>query len=88
MGIALHSGDVFAGQVGSPRRSKYAAVGDTVNVAARLEEWNRLLGTSIVLTGETVALLPHRVETSSRGWFPVRGRTHAIEVFELHALRC
>jgi class 3 adenylate cyclase len=87
MGVAVHSGEVFAGTVGSRRRSKYAAVGDTVNVASRLEELNRALGTSIVLSGQTIALLRNRVEARRRGWFPVRGRNHAIELFELLALR-
>ncbi len=87
MGVAVHSGDVFAGTVGSPRQWKYAAVGDTVNVASRLEELNRNLGTSIVMSGETLALVTDRVETRSRGWFPVRGRSRMIEVFELLALR-
>jgi len=87
MGVAVHSGEVFAGTVGSPRLSKYAAVGDTVNVASRLEELNRALGTSIVMSGQTIALLRHRVEVRRRGWFRVRGRSHAIELFELLALR-
>jgi adenylate cyclase len=87
MGVAVHSGVVFTGIVGSPRRWKYAAVGDTVNVASRLEELNRTLGTSIVMSGQTIALLRDRVEVRSRGWFPVRGRSHAVEVFELLALR-
>jgi len=87
MGVAVHSGDVFAGTVGSPRQWKYAAVGDTVNVASRLEELNRDLGTSIVMSGETIALVKDRVEARSRGWFPVRGRSRGIEVFELLALR-
>jgi class 3 adenylate cyclase len=87
MGISVHSGEVFAGTVGSPRQAKYAAVGDTVNAASRLEELNRELGTSIVMSGETIALLINRVEVRSRGWFPVRGRSHPLEVFELLGLR-
>lgn len=87
VGVAVHSGEVFAGTVGSPRQWKYAAVGDTVNVASRLEELNRHLGTSIVMSGETVDLVKNRVEARSRGWFPVRGRSRGIEVFELLALR-
>jgi hypothetical protein len=61
MGVSARSGEVFAGTVGSPRRSKYPAVGDTVNAASRLEELNRDLGTSIVMSGETIALLGNRV---------------------------
>ncbi len=87
MGVSVHSGEVFAGTVGSPRRSKYAAVGDTVNVAARLEELNRELGTSILVSGQTRALLSDRAETRSRGWFKIRGRNHPVEVYELLAVR-
>jgi len=87
LGVSVHSGEVFAGTVGSPRRSKYAVVGDTVNVASRLEELNRCLGTSIVVSGQTNALLSNRVDVRSRGWFPVRGRSHPVEVFELLAVR-
>lgn len=87
MGVAVHSGDVFAGTVGSPRQWKYAAVGDTVNVASRLEELNRNLGTSIVMSGETLALVQNRVKARSRGRFPVRGRSRTIEVFEVLALK-
>jgi adenylate cyclase len=87
MGVSVHSGEVFAGTVGSSRRRKYAAIGDTVNVASRLEGLNRDLGTSIVMTGQTIALLRDRVEVRGRGWFPVRGRSRPIEVFELLGLR-
>lgn len=87
MGVSVHSGEVFAGTVGSPRKWKYAVVGDTVNVASRLEELNRCLGTAIVVSGQTNAMLSDRVDVRSRGWFPVRGRSHPIEVFELLSLR-
>jgi adenylate cyclase len=87
MGVSVHTGQVFAGTLGAPRKPKYAMVGDTVNTAARLEELNRTLGTSVVLSGEAVAVLKDRVSVRNRGWFPVRGRTHPVEVFELLGLR-
>ena len=87
MGVSVHSGDVFAGTVGSPRKWKYAVIGDTVNVACRLEELNRDLGTTILVSGQTMALLSDRVEARGRGWFAVRGRSHQVEVYELLALR-
>ena len=37
MGIGIHTGVVFAGNVGGPGRIKYTVIGDTVNVTARLE---------------------------------------------------
>jgi adenylate cyclase len=83
LGVAVHSGEVFAGAVGSPKQSKYAVVGDPVNTVARLEELNRNLGTEIVISGDTFALVRDRIDAHPRGSFAVRGRNHDIEVFEL-----
>ena len=83
LGVAVHTGEVFAGVVGSPRQRKYAVVGDPVNTVARLEEVNRNLGTDIVMSGDALALVRDRVDVHPRGVFAMRGRRHAVEVFEL-----
>jgi len=83
LGVAVHTGEVFAGAVGSPKQSKYAVVGDPVNTVARLEELNRNLGTEIVMSGDAFALVRGRVDVHPRGSFAVRGRSHDVEVFEL-----
>jgi adenylate cyclase len=51
MGIGIHTGVVFAGNVGGPGRIKYTVVGDTVNVTARLEGLNKDLGTTTLHPG-------------------------------------
>lgn len=83
LGVAVHTGEVFAGAVGSPKRQKYAVVGDPVNTVARLEELNRNLGTEIVMSGDALALVRNRVDVHPRGAFSLRGRSRAVEVFEL-----
>jgi adenylate cyclase len=83
LGVAVHTGEVFAGAVGSPRQSKYAVVGDPVNTVARLEEVNRHLGTEIVISEDALALVRERVDVHPRGSFAMRGRSRAVEVFEL-----
>jgi len=83
LGVAVHTGEVFAGAVGSPRQSKYAVVGDPVNTVARLEEVNRNLGTEIVMSGDALALVRERVDVHPRGSFAMRGRSRSVEVFEL-----
>jgi len=83
LGVAVHTGEVYAGPVGSPRQNKYAVVGDPVNTVARLEELNRGLGTEIVMSGEALALVRERVDVRPRGLFAVRGRRNMLEVFEL-----
>lgn len=50
--IGLHSGPVVAGNIGHATRMKYCAMGDTVTIAARLEEMNKDLGTRIAMSAE------------------------------------
>ncbi len=86
MGVAVHTGAVFAGTVGSPRRKKYTVLGDTVNVAARLEGLNRDLGTTILLSGATLEAVRERVTVRDRGAVTVKGRSQPVAVFELQGL--
>lgn len=86
MGVAVHTGEVFAGNVGSPRRKKYTVLGDTVNVAARLEGLNRDLGTAILISGATLGAVRDRVVVRDRGVIHVKGRSQPVAVFELQGL--
>jgi adenylate cyclase len=83
MGLAVHTGEVFAGNVGGSARLKYAVVGDPVNVAARLEGLNKELGTALLITEATRMALGNRVEVKDRGAVQVRGRTEPFRVHEV-----
>src|SRR5438552_19215671 len=50
MGLGVHTGEVFAGNVGREGKVKYAVVGDTVNLASRVEGLNKELGTIMLVT--------------------------------------
>jgi adenylate cyclase len=86
MGIGIHTGEVFVGNVGGAVKLKYAVLGDPVNATARLESLNKELGTHILITEEAHTALGDRVEAKDRGQFVVKGRTRPLRVFELLAV--
>ena len=54
LSIGVHYGDVILGDIGSERRLEFATLGDTVNVAARLEEMTRTMGTQVIVSDALV----------------------------------
>jgi adenylate cyclase len=74
-GIGLASGEVLAGQIGSPQRLDFTVIGDTVNLASRLESLTRLVPASLVVDGATAALLVDHpvVLVRSLGCHPIKG---------------
>jgi class 3 adenylate cyclase/CHASE2 domain-containing sensor protein len=85
MGVAVNTGEAFAGNMGSPRKKKYAVLGDTVNTTARIEGLNRDLGTEILIGAGTLALVKDRVRVRDRGEVKVKGKTRAVAIFEVES---
>jgi len=88
MGLGLHYGPVVAGDIGSRRSMAFATVGDTTNVASRLQALTRELGASIVASGALVAAIEREADDArllegltSRGPHTPRGRDTAIELW-------
>jgi adenylate cyclase len=86
MGVAVHTGPVFAGTLGAPRKKKYAVLGDTVNLTSRMEGLNRDLGTGILISGAALAVLRDRVVVRDRGRVAVKGRREPVDIHELLSL--
>ena len=86
--IGLHSGEVVVGNIGAPGRINYTIVGDTVNIANRLEQLGKEIGGDdedviILLSGATAEAAGDAAAAVPAGTHAIRGRTGDIEVFKL-----
>ena len=85
--IGIHSGMVVAGNIGAPERMNYTVVGDTVNVAQRLEALGKTLlpasEAAVLISAETAEALDQAIAIRSLGRHELRGRRGAAEVFTI-----
>ncbi|MDH4231392.1 MAG: adenylate/guanylate cyclase domain-containing protein [Nitrospirota bacterium] len=83
--IGIHTGDAIAGNMGSDRLFSYTVIGDTVNLASRLESANKLFGTQIIISEATRVKTRGLFITREIGLIGVKGKSEAVRVHELLA---
>lgn len=81
IGIGLNTGPAIVGSIGSPRRQEYTAIGDTVNVAARVEALTKTVGCCLLMTAATRDRLPADLPLRKLPPQEVKGKDHAVEIY-------
>lgn len=82
VGIGLNSGECVVGNMGSQQRFDYSVLGDTVNLASRLEGQSKTYGVDVVISQETLTLAPDQA-CVELDLIQVKGKTQAVRIYTL-----
>jgi adenylate cyclase len=85
IGIGIASGQVIAGYTGTQNRATYTCVGDTVNLAARLESHTKVIGKPVLIDDATRQELGSEIVVEDEGLAQLRGKIQDVRVF---SVRC
>ena len=86
IGIGINTGTVIAGTIGGAGKLEFTLIGDTVNVAARVEQYTKTTGDPILLTQHCLDALNGRPpELIERGSHAFKGKSAAVQLFGLAA---